>query len=211
MTFDELFKDFLQFFDMPFFVENDVNLAALGELGMRKLSSEQKDLCYLSLGSGFGSGIILNGKLWRGVEYGAGEVGNMTLSLETDENGDYFPLERQINISSIEREFNIDLFEVSELSDEMKERIISYVLPVLTVSVYNLTILLDLYTFVLGGMTAQKLGNSLIKRLEENVNNMLKSRRKTIHVIKPSSEYVSLIGASNLVLDKLLLTEFERD
>ena len=62
----------------PAVLENDANAAALGEFryGAGKGGSS---LVYLTVSTGIGSGIILNGKIWHGVKDGAGEVGHMTL------------------------------------------------------------------------------------------------------------------------------------
>jgi glucokinase len=62
----------------PAVLENDANAAALGEFryGAGKGASS---FVYLTVSTGIGSGIILNGKIWHGVKDGAGEVGHMTL------------------------------------------------------------------------------------------------------------------------------------
>jgi len=62
----------------PAVLENDANAAALGEFryGAGRGASS---LVYLTVSTGIGSGIILNGKIWHGVKDGAGEVGHMTL------------------------------------------------------------------------------------------------------------------------------------
>ncbi len=60
--------------DAEIFVENDVNLAALGEywLGGR---GEGEDLVFISVGTGIGAGIVIGGQLLRGSSGGAGEIG----------------------------------------------------------------------------------------------------------------------------------------
>jgi glucokinase len=62
----------------PAVLENDANAAALGEFryGAGKGANS---LVYLTVSTGIGSGIILDGKIWHGVKDGAGEVGHMTL------------------------------------------------------------------------------------------------------------------------------------
>jgi len=62
----------------PAVLENDANAAALGEFryGAGKGASS---LVYLTVSTGIGGGIILDGKIWHGVKDGAGEVGHMTL------------------------------------------------------------------------------------------------------------------------------------
>jgi glucokinase len=59
-------------------IENDANCAALGEwwLGAGK---DVDSLVVLTLGTGLGGGIILNGRLWRGANGMAGEIGHMTI------------------------------------------------------------------------------------------------------------------------------------
>ena len=63
-------------------VDNDANVAALGEhwLGAGRGFSS---LCLLTLGTGVGGGIVLDGKIWRGFLGMAGEVGHITVT----ENG----------------------------------------------------------------------------------------------------------------------------
>lgn len=65
---------------MSVIVESDANLAALAEcvLGSgRTLGIDS--LCMLTLGTGIGNGIILNGKIWHGVNGMAGEAGHVTI------------------------------------------------------------------------------------------------------------------------------------
>jgi glucokinase len=59
-------------------LENDANAAALGEfwLGAGKGMS---DLCMLTLGTGVGGGLILNGTVWHGMTGMAGELGHITV------------------------------------------------------------------------------------------------------------------------------------
>ena len=63
-------------YHMPIIFENDANAAALGEFSYRKLSPED-DLLYIAFGKGIGAGIIINGKLRRGDNFLAGEIGYM--------------------------------------------------------------------------------------------------------------------------------------
>lgn len=56
------------------FVENDVNLAALGEHWLTK-RSDKDDLVYVSIGTGIGAGIVIGGQLHRGLNGAAGEIG----------------------------------------------------------------------------------------------------------------------------------------
>ena len=61
-------------------VENDANVAALAEclLGQGK-ELKLNSLCMLTLGTGVGSGIILNGRIWHGMNGMAGESGHVSV------------------------------------------------------------------------------------------------------------------------------------
>jgi predicted NBD/HSP70 family sugar kinase len=58
---------------LPVQVENDVNLAALGEQA-RGAGHGIEDFAYLSVGTGVGAGIVVRGRLYRGARGAAGEV-----------------------------------------------------------------------------------------------------------------------------------------
>jgi glucokinase len=68
-------------FPYPVYVDNDVNIGALGEHWTGRGRGKQ-NLIYIAIGTGIGSGIILNGQLFRGSQYSAGELGYMV----TDRN-----------------------------------------------------------------------------------------------------------------------------
>jgi len=61
---------------VPAFVENDANAAAVGEVWQGAAVGCNTIIC-VTLGTGVGGGIILDGKLWRGVDGAAAEIGHM--------------------------------------------------------------------------------------------------------------------------------------
>lgn len=67
-----------QRFNLPVFVENEANCAALGEY-FYGLAHDVKDFIYLKTGYGLGGGILIGGRLFRGATGYAGEIGHMTL------------------------------------------------------------------------------------------------------------------------------------
>ena len=62
--------------DLPATLENDANAAAVGEMWQGAAVGCKTIIC-LTLGTGVGGGIILDGKLWRGVDGAAAEIGHM--------------------------------------------------------------------------------------------------------------------------------------
>lgn len=65
-------------FRLPCQVENDVNSAALGEYRFGAARGSRSMLC-ITVGTGVGGALILDGKLWHGHGGSAGEVGYMLL------------------------------------------------------------------------------------------------------------------------------------
>jgi predicted NBD/HSP70 family sugar kinase len=57
----------------PITLENDINLAALGEQ-WRGVARGVSDFAFLSVGTGLGAGLVLGGRLHRGQHGAAGEV-----------------------------------------------------------------------------------------------------------------------------------------
>lgn len=67
---------------MPVSLNNDAELGALGEWAYG-FGRGENHLAYIKVGTGIGSGLLLNGQIYRGATGSAGEIGHLTL----DENG----------------------------------------------------------------------------------------------------------------------------
>jgi glucokinase len=67
---------------LPVYLDNDANTAALAEheLGAGR---GHDDMVYVTISTGIGGALILNGKLYRGMHGMAGEVGHMFISDST--------------------------------------------------------------------------------------------------------------------------------
>ena len=70
----DLAEELRALLDVEVFVENDVNLAAIGEHWMGN-QGEHDSLAYVSVGTGIGAGLVLGGSLLRGSFGAAGEIG----------------------------------------------------------------------------------------------------------------------------------------
>jgi glucokinase len=64
--------------DANVILENDANIAALGEKWMGA-ARDVDSMCMFTLGTGVGSGIVLDGKIWHGMMGMAGECGHITV------------------------------------------------------------------------------------------------------------------------------------
>lgn len=70
----------------PVIIENDVNLGALGVKNF-EVGKRTKNLLAVFVGTGIGGGLIINGKLYRGSNFGAGEIGHMLVEKNGPECG----------------------------------------------------------------------------------------------------------------------------
>lgn len=73
-------EEFQKRINKPFFVDNDANVAALAE-NVAGVSSGTSSSVFVTLGTGIGSGIILNGRIWKGAHGIGGELGHMVLRM----------------------------------------------------------------------------------------------------------------------------------
>lgn len=67
-----------QLLGVPVFLENDANLAAWGEF-IYGAGKDVADMVYMTVSTGIGGGLVIDGKIYRGSSYGAGEVGHITV------------------------------------------------------------------------------------------------------------------------------------
>lgn len=65
-------------FNLPVMLDNDANAAALAEF-LFGAGRGLKNFVYITVSTGIGGGVIINGKLYRGTNSNAAEVGHMTI------------------------------------------------------------------------------------------------------------------------------------
>lgn len=73
----EICKCISQTFGVDSYIDNDANCAALGEYIASDVKSDS--FVFVTLGTGVGGGIILGGRLLRGINSAAGEVGHIVI------------------------------------------------------------------------------------------------------------------------------------
>lgn len=66
------------------FIDNDANCAALGE-AIAGVGKGKDSFVAITLGTGVGSGIVIDGKLVNGVNYAAGEMGHMVIVVDGEQ------------------------------------------------------------------------------------------------------------------------------
>lgn len=66
---------------LPFFIDNDANVAALGEQWVGA-GANDPDVVFVTLGTGVGGGVVADGNLINGVAGAGGELGHITVDFE---------------------------------------------------------------------------------------------------------------------------------
>lgn len=93
-------------FLIPTILENDANLALLGELWQGK-AKNKKNVVLLTLGTGVGGAILINGQIYRGQSGAAGELGHMIIDKQSKMKcgcGNYGCLESLVSVTGIKKE-----------------------------------------------------------------------------------------------------------
>jgi glucokinase len=71
---------------VPVFVDNDATVAALAEAHDENLEMVARDLVMMTIGTGVGGGLVLNGRIYRGATGGAGELGHTLIGLDLSQS-----------------------------------------------------------------------------------------------------------------------------
>lgn len=78
-------EEFIKHLGLPVYIGNDANVAAYGEFVYGAGNGKYKDLVAVTLGTGLGAGIVLNGKLVCGSFNGGGELGHVVLVVDGEQ------------------------------------------------------------------------------------------------------------------------------
>jgi glucokinase len=103
---------------LPAFVGNDANMMTIAEhrFGAAK---GYENIVFVALRTGIGGGIIINGKLYRGVNNAGGEIGQMIINFnnEISDKGIRGSFEHFASASAVVRRYQESLIE-ADLTDE---------------------------------------------------------------------------------------------
>jgi len=223
-------------FQVPVHVENDVVAFALGESWFGE-GTDTGNFIAVNIGEGVGAGIVLNGQLYKGATYSAGEIGHTTVEMDGPRCtcGNYGCLQSLVSGPALVRQAvqRLEAGErslIRELCGEDPEAITGEMIAQAARQGDPLAI--DLFRRVgrYLGIGLANLINTLNPRkiiLGGGVTNaadlFLEETRRTIHeramdtpanavsiVITNLGEYASAIGAVTIVLDGLFAPQAHR-
>lgn len=212
--------EFQKHFDVPVNLENDANAAAYGEYIIN--GNGAKSYIFMTLGTGVGGGIIIDGKIYRGFNCAGGEIGHTTIVVggKPCSCGQKGCLEAYASVTALIEQTKDKMkecsdskmhewakengkisgrtaFECAKLGDkaaqEVKDRYIRYVAE----GVSNMINIFQPEMFVIGGGISRE-GDTLITPITEFVNKYGYNRYMPKTVIKTAQLFgdAGIVGAA---------------
>ncbi|MCC8163986.1 MAG: ROK family protein [Lachnospiraceae bacterium] len=201
-------------------LDNDGNAAALAEY-RRGAGRGLKHMVYVAVSTGIGSGLIINGELFRGSYGWAGECGHMLATPDEGvlcgcrnrgcfmsyASGRYVP--RHLKIRMLEGEKSEmegitdlrceHLLAAAQRKDPLAEEMVQSMAHYIGVCLYNIYQLLNINTFVLGGGLTN-FGNLLFDQVRAEFDSYDKIGMPVEFRFAELKKDFGIIGAAELVL-----------
>lgn len=212
--------------NMPAFVDNDVNVAVYAESVMGA-GEQSRDLLGVWVGTGIGGGLILNGAMYYGSFFTAGEIGHTILfpgiplgSRSLEHNCSRTAVvDRIVRLVKSNRRSVIpslvdgDLDQVKsktvakayQMGDELTMQVVDHVADLLGIAIANVVTLLSLPRVVLGGGLTEALGEPLVERVKKSARaNVFPDKCKQVKVVATRLlDDAGALGAALIAQDRL--------
>lgn len=109
--------------DIKLVIENDANMIALGEW-RKGAGKDIESMIMMTIGTGFGGGLVLDGELWSGTQGMGGEMGHITIDPQGPKCncGNYGCLESYASAVAIRRQVS-DGLSSGEIRDSLRDRV----------------------------------------------------------------------------------------
>lgn len=183
--------------DVPVKVENDARVAGLAEtrLGAAK---GFRHVFYITVSTGIGAAIIIDGKIYHGADGAAGEFGQMKLL-------DGSILEQKFAGPAIERLLGLPTTQLAELvekNDPGAKKAVEYLTDGIGTFLANIATLLNPQIIVVGGGVSQ-LGDLILNPIREKVSSLAFSiSAKNVKIVPAALHTDSgAVGAAELLFD----------
>lgn len=201
--------------NVPIFSQNDANVAALGEMLYHQ---EYKNACMITLGTGVGGGIVLNGKAIEGVHGAAGEIGHLLIAEEYN-----FPCScglngcletvasatgivrlahyhRQDYATMLPEHFSAkDIYDFAKKKDPLSMFVVDKVGYYIAKCISILSVTIDVDVYYIGGGVS-KAGQILIESIQKHYEKLAHYAVKKVSIeLATLSNDAGILGAANLI------------
>jgi glucokinase len=198
---------------IPASIDNDVNLAALGESCFGAGRGFQ-DFVFLAIGTGVGAGIILKGELFQGAAWAAGEIGYMLVpgvsedpaalgkpgGLEGVVGGEGLRTQWRSQWSMEKTELSRELtatqiFDAATDGDALANVLLDRAARALAYAISDITFILNTPLFILGGSVGL---HAALRERTQAVADMYARRQRPQLVLSAMGSEAQLMGAIRL-------------
>jgi glucokinase len=173
---------------IPITVDNDANVAALGEA----LSREDafSSMVFFTLGTGVGGGIIVDGKIVEGAHGAGGELGHMIIDphgalCNCGHHGCLETIASATGVVRIAKGYGLNAENAKDVFDQAKEnnplalKAVDEMTDALALAMQHVAVTVDPDAFVIGGGVS-KAGDFLIDKIKEKYQKMAFSDTKYV-------------------------------
>ena len=214
---------------IPFFLDNDANVAALGEQ-WKGAGNNEKNVSFITLGTGVGGGLVSDGHLIHGAIDAAGEVGHITVEpygyeCTCGKRGCLEQYASATGIVRLARDLAVDyageselkglvednepidakqIFDFAKAGDAYANQVVEKFSFYLGLALGNIANILNPSTIVLGGGVSQA-GDFLVEKVSKVVEEFTFPTIRSITKIKIAElgNDAGMIGAASLVINEL--------
>ena len=183
--------------NIPVWVDNDANLMAFGEAKFGA-GVGKKDIVCLTLGTGIGGGIILNGELFRGSNYAGSEIGHMSICYNgiPCRCGGYGCWEKYASATAMINNYNLlnpakqvdstlDIFSAYGNNEQDAVQVINDEIKLVAVGISNLVNIFNPEMIIVGGGVSEA-GDWFVEKISRNVQ---------LIAIKPGTRNLEIVRA----------------
>ena len=214
-------------YNLPVIVENDVKAAAWGEYKSVHLPANST-VSFIAVGTGIGCGLIVDGKIWHGTSFAAGEIGYITIDTNGPEyNGNVGCLEFYAAAPSIIRyvqekvqcgyrgkllELAHDnphfiylplIREAEDMGDELAREAFKIAGEMLGVGIVNLVHLFNPNMVILGGGVVEASKTYLKAAISLAMRRILRSARIGLEITPAQlGNNAAIVGAGLLAIER---------
>lgn len=203
-------------FGLPVYVENDVNLAALGEMSFGA-GRGATNLVFIAIGTGIGAGVIIGGSLYHGQHQAAGEIGYLVpgpqyLGRQYDFFGALESFASGKGVADRARQLLAsrghvvsngqitaeDVFAAARAGEAWAQQVVDETVDYLGLAIANIGALLDPEVVILGGGVALS-EDLLIQPIQRRLAGVIPHVPRILP--SPLGRRAAALGAITLVLD----------
>ena len=200
-------------FGVPVYAENDVNLLALSDHRQRR--AHVSEMVFVKVGTGIGSGIITEGRLYRGAQGAAGDIGHIQFAREpaplcrcgkigcVEARAAGWAIARELRREGVEAHTARDVTRLVELGQPLAIHLVRESGRILGEVMTSLVSILNPQTIVIGGTLAIA-NDHLLAGIRELVykRSLPLATRELELVISPPDPDAGIIGAAILVVEE---------